>query len=174
MIGEHIINDHHIDLRFETELKEILPDDNGRARAVITSKGDEVACEQVGLTVGVHPNINFVRKSEIACDRGILINEYFETNIADVYAIGDCAQFCTPLPGRRPIEQVWYTGKMHGETLASTITGNKRVYQPGIWWNSAKFFDIEYQTYGIVFSSASGGTKNICLARFTKTSFSSY
>ena len=67
-----------------------------------------------------------------------------------MYAIGDCAQYRTPLAGRKTIEQVWYTGRIHGETLAQTLTGKKRSYNPGPWFNSAKFFDIEYQTYGQV------------------------
>ena len=41
---------------------------------------------------------------------------------------------------------------MMGETLAQTLCGNKTEYKPGHWFNSAKFFDIEYQTYGWVFS----------------------
>jgi hypothetical protein len=38
-----------------------------------------------------------------------------------------------------------------GETVAQTITGIKTPYTPGIWFNSAKFFDIEFQNYGWVF-----------------------
>jgi hypothetical protein len=41
---------------------------------------------------------------------------------------------------------------MMGETVAQTICGNRRAYKPGHWFNSAKFLDIEYQTYGWVFS----------------------
>ena len=37
-----------------------------------------------------------------------------------------------------------------GETVAKTITGEETIYAPGHWFNSAKFFDIEYQTYGAV------------------------
>jgi hypothetical protein len=37
-----------------------------------------------------------------------------------------------------------------GETVASTITGNPTEYQPGVWFNSAKFFDLEYQVYGTI------------------------
>jgi len=70
----------------------------------------------------------------------------------DVYALGDCAQFHEPLPNRRPLEQVWYTGRMMGETVAKTIGGQRTEYDPGIWFNSAKFFDIEYQTYGWVWA----------------------
>ena len=39
---------------------------------------------------------------------------------------------------------------MMGETVAQTICGNPFRYRPGHWFNSAKFFEIEYQTYGLV------------------------
>jgi len=38
-----------------------------------------------------------------------------------------------------------------GESLAKSLTGTPTPYNPGHWFNSAKFFDIEYQTYGWVF-----------------------
>lgn len=152
MINRHI-REHHIDLRLDIELKEIKGDSNGRVRSIITNTGDEISCEFVGLTVGVSPNIDFLKNSGIETQRGILVNEYFETNIPGVYAIGDCAQFRVPPEGRKPIEQVWYTGRMHGETLAMTICGYPSKYSPGHWFNSAKFLDIEYQTYGWVGNS---------------------
>ncbi|MCK5702672.1 MAG: FAD-dependent oxidoreductase, partial [Cyclobacteriaceae bacterium] len=160
MINRHI-NEHHVDLRLETELKEIISDDNGRVRSIITSQEEEIPCQFVGLTAGVSPNINFLKESKIQTQRGIMVNEYFETNVPDVYAIGDCAQFETPLPGRRPIEQVWYTGRMHGETLAQTICGKKTAYNPGPWFNSAKFLDIEYQVYGDIKSPISETEEHI-------------
>ncbi|MCK5468133.1 MAG: FAD-dependent oxidoreductase [Cyclobacteriaceae bacterium] len=160
MISRHI-REHHVDLRLGTELKEIVSDDNGRARAIITNEGEEIACGFVGLTAGVSPNIDFLKESKIDTQRGIMVNEYFETNVPDVYAIGDCAQFETPLPGRRPIEQVWYTGRMHGETLAQTICGKKTAYNPGPWFNSAKFLDIEYQVYGDIKSPISETEEHI-------------
>lgn len=150
MVGRHI-EEHHGDLRRNTELKEILSDQSGRAKAVVTKKGEEIACQFVALTPGVSPNINIVKQSNIETDRGVVVNEYFETNIPDVYAIGDCAQFHkAPAEDRRQIEQVWYTGRMHGETLAYSLCKKRIAYKPGVWFNSAKFMDIEYQVYGSV------------------------
>jgi NADPH-dependent 2,4-dienoyl-CoA reductase/sulfur reductase-like enzyme len=83
-------------------------------------------------------------------DRGILVNKFLETNIQDVYALGDCAQQREAVGQRKPVEAVWYTGRIMGEVLAKTLTGNRTSYEPGNWFNSAKFFDIEYQTYGWV------------------------
>jgi len=152
MINEHI-REHHIDLRLSTNLVEILSDKNGRAKAVVTDKGDTIECNVVGLTAGVTPNIDFLKDSGIQIGRGLKVNRYLETNIPDVYGIGDCAEQHQSIGKRRAIEAVWYTGRMMGETVAQTICGNRIEYKPGHWFNSAKFLDIEYQTYGWVFSN---------------------
>jgi NADPH-dependent 2,4-dienoyl-CoA reductase/sulfur reductase-like enzyme len=150
LVGKHIL-EHHIDLRLESELDEILGDAEGKVRAVRTKAGEEIPCQFVGLTVGVSPNVEFLKNSELNINRGIKVDLGFRTNVSDVYAIGDCAEFeQAPSPDRKPIEQVWYTGRMHGETLAQILAGKDLIYQPGIWFNSAKFLDIEYQTYGTV------------------------
>lgn len=150
MINRHIKN-HHIDLRLSSNLKEIISDSNGKVKSIVIEEtGEEVPCDFVGLTAGVSPNISFLKDSKINTGKGVLVNRYLETNIKDVYAIGDCAEQREALGLRRPIEAVWYTGRMMGETLAQTICGNRIKYNPGHWFNSAKFFDIEYQTYGWV------------------------
>jgi NADPH-dependent 2,4-dienoyl-CoA reductase/sulfur reductase-like enzyme len=152
MINEHI-KEHHIDLRLSTNLKEIISDENGRVKSIIIEEtGEEIACNIVGLTAGVTPNIDFLKNSGIALGKGVKVNRFLETNIKDIYAIGDCAEQHEAIGQRRNIEAVWYTGRMMGETLAQTICGHKIEYKPGHWFNSAKFLDIEYQTYGWVFS----------------------
>ena len=140
---------HHVKFNFESELKAILPDDRGRVRAVETNKGETLTCQFVGLTAGVSPNIEWLKSTPVETDRGILVNECLETNVPDVYAVGDCAQICDK-NGNRRLEQLWYTGRMQGEALAKTICGDRTAYRRGTWFNSAKFFDIEYQTYGFV------------------------
>lgn len=149
LVGRQI-SDHGIKLLFNTKLKEIIPNEQGDVKAIMTDSGETISCGFLGLTIGVEPNIDFLKSSLIDIDRGIMINEYFETSIPNIYAAGDCAQFRKPKSGAPPVEQLWYTGKMQAETLAKTICSNKTSYDRGIWFNSAKFFDIEYQSYGQV------------------------
>jgi len=158
MISRHMV-EHGIDLRFSTELKEIHSGDDGRVKSVITNKDEEISCQFVGLTVGVHPNISIVKDSKIETGRGVLVNDFLETNIENVYAAGDCAEIITPEGEKNRVEQLWYTGRMQGETLARTICGERTIYDRGIWFNSAKFFDIEYQTYGFVSNMPHPGEK---------------
>jgi NAD(P)H-nitrite reductase large subunit len=152
MINEHI-REHHIDLRLETNLKCINADENGRVKSVsLKESGEDLECDFVGLTAGVTPNVDFLKDTLIEIGRGIKVNRYLETNIQDVYAIGDCAEQREPIGNRPTVEQVWYTGRMMGEVLAQTLCGRKTAYNPSHWFNSAKFLDIEYQTYGWVHS----------------------
>ncbi len=153
LINEHIAQ-HHVDLRLGSELSEILPGQNGRVGAVVTKDGETIDCQFVGLTVGVSPNVSVFKNQNntllgtLEIDRGILVDAFLQTNQPHVYAVGDCVQHRMPPPGRRAVEQIWYTGRIMGETLAQTLCGKPTAYQPGVFFNSAKFFDIEYQTYG--------------------------
>lgn len=150
LVGRHI-KEHDIDLRLNEELDEIISDPNARVKAVRTKSGEEIPCQFVGLTAGVTPSIDFLRNTELEVNRGVKVDFGFQTNIPNVYSIGDCAEFHeAPATDRKSVEQVWYTGRMHGETLGYILAGKKVMYQPGVWFNSAKFLDIEYQTYGTV------------------------
>ncbi|MBK1829458.1 NAD(P)/FAD-dependent oxidoreductase [Verrucomicrobiaceae bacterium R5-34] len=160
MIEQHI-HEHHVDLRMQDELDSIHAGDDGKVSHIITKSGEKIDCSIVGLTAGVRPNIDWLKEgSEVELDRGILVNNYFRTNLPNVWSIGDCAQLRTPPAGRRPIEAVWYVGKMQGTFVAANILGDELEYDPGIWWNSAKFFDIEYQTYGTVMPTPQEGEKS--------------
>ncbi|SHK51115.1 NAD(P)/FAD-dependent oxidoreductase [Hymenobacter psychrotolerans] len=145
------LRQHQIEVRYRTGLAEIVGDADGRVRAVRTSTGEEIECQWVGLATGVAPNLGLAATCPaLATDRGILVDEYLQTSAPDVYAAGDCAQLRQPAAGEVPIEQLWYTGRMQGETVAHTICGQPTRYRRGPWFNSAKFFQLEYQTYGRV------------------------
>ena len=161
IIEKHILA-HGIDLKMSTNLVEIVANEKGHATAVITDQGETLPCQMVGLTAGVRPNIDFLKNSELEMNRGILVDQYLATNLPDVYAIGDCAELRAPLPHRNAIEAVWYVGRMMGETLAQSLTGNLTPYTPGHWFNSAKFFDIEYQTYGQISPLATQEENHFC------------
>ncbi|MBQ0740162.1 NAD(P)/FAD-dependent oxidoreductase, partial [Aquimarina celericrescens] len=58
LIDRHI-REHHIDLRLETNLEEIITDENGKVKSVkIKETGEVLDCDLVGLTPGVSPNIS--------------------------------------------------------------------------------------------------------------------
>jgi NADPH-dependent 2,4-dienoyl-CoA reductase/sulfur reductase-like enzyme len=148
MVGREIAS-HGVGLCLSTQLASIEDDGHGRAAAVATDRGERIPCQIVGLTAGVSPNIDLVRESAIPTARGILVDPFLRTAVPDVFAAGDCAEIVRPGEPNL-VQQVWYTGKRQGELVAEAIAGEERAYDPGVWFNSAKFFDLEYQVYGRV------------------------
>lgn len=136
-----------ITLRFNTTIGHIQGDPQNRVQAVIASTGEKIPCTFVGIATGVIPNLELARRAGLPTNRGILVNQFLETSQPHVYAIGDCAELT--FAGNR-VEQLWYTGRLQGETVAHTICGRKTSYDRGIPFNSAKFFDLEFQSYGLV------------------------
>ena len=145
-----LIRKRGFDLRTTTSLDHIEDNGSGRASAVVTDGGDRIECQVVGLTAGISPNLDLVAESSIATGRGILVDRGFRTNTDNIFAAGDCAEIVAEDGGRNLLQQVWYTGKQQGAVAGEVIAGESRSYDPGIWYNSARFLDLEYQTYGQV------------------------
>ena len=160
LIEKHI-RAHGLDLRLNTTLKAIKGDETGKVKAVVTNTGEYIDCSLVGVAVGVTPNVGFLKDAGLTVNLGVVVNSLLETNIPDVYAAGDCAELNRGPENKSLLEQLWYTGRMQGETVAYTICGRPTEYGRGIWFNSAKFFDIEYQTYGQVPARRNAGEETL-------------
>jgi NADPH-dependent 2,4-dienoyl-CoA reductase/sulfur reductase-like enzyme len=158
MINE-LIRQEGFDLRLKSELSAILDDGNGQACAVETKDGERIECQLVGLTTGVSPNLTAIRESDIPVGRGVLVDRRLGTQEPNVFAAGDCAEIVTPEGERNLIQQVWYTGKMQGEVAADNMAGDEKEYDQGIWYNSAKFIDLEWHTYGRMTCGLDEGTE---------------
>lgn len=154
MVGR-VIEKGGIDLRLNTELDGIVDDGKGRACGAVTKNGEKIDCGLVGLTAGVSPNKVLAVDAGIKTGRGILVNTAFETDTEGVFAAGDCAEIATG-EGDNLLQQVWYTGKAQGKAAGEAICGVETRYTPGTWFNSAKFLDLEYQTYGRVNMNVDG------------------
>lgn len=144
------IERHGVRLHLGVELDRIETDEAGRARSVVTTSGDAYDASFVGLAVGVHPNAELARKAGVDVERGILVDDAFNTSVPGIRAVGDCAQFRDGLSHGRSIEQLWYSGRRQGRILGRILAGEELTYKPALFYNSAKFFDLEYQTYGDV------------------------
>ncbi len=152
LVAKHLVA-HGLNIVYGTSVV-AFEGENGKVCNVLGSDGNRYPCDIAGITIGVTPNIEWLNDA-VETRRGVLTNELLETSVKNIYAAGDCVELRNPLSHRKAIEPVWYTGRMMGECLGSTLAGTPTAYRPGNWFNSAKFFDLEYQTYGHVPSNAS-------------------
>lgn len=153
---EDEVRRHGVRLRMATEV-ERLEGAGGRVAAAVTAEGERLAAPFVGVGTGVRPNVGWLDGSGVEVGRGVLVDETLATSAEGVFAAGDCAELRQPPADVRPIEPIWYTARLQGATAALGLLGRPRPYAPGVFFNSAKFFDLEYQVYGrTAFPAAEG------------------
>jgi NADPH-dependent 2,4-dienoyl-CoA reductase/sulfur reductase-like enzyme len=157
MVTEHMRH-HGIDVRLQTEAAAVL-DRAGTVTGVRLTSGDDIPADLVVITIGVVPQTDWLAGSGIEVDKtgGIVVNEYLETSQPGIWAAGDCTSVVWFNGVRRP-EQLWYTARDQGLAAGRNITGEKTPYRRGTFYNSAKFFDLEYTTAGYVNFNFEGET----------------
>lgn len=97
-------------------------DDDGKVTAVLTSTGQEVPGEMVIVGVGVTPNLS-IQHPDLEMDGGVIVNEYGETSLPDVYAVGDNTVW--PYYGEAIHVEHWEHAYNHGQTIARNIINPK-------------------------------------------------
>ncbi|RCW63893.1 nitrite reductase large subunit NirB [Saliterribacillus persicus] len=63
-----------------------------RVEGLRFSDGSIVETDLVVMAVGVKPNIKLAKEAGIDTNRGILVNDFLETKVEDIYAVGECAE----------------------------------------------------------------------------------
>ena len=149
LVAEHM-RGHGIDVRLGAGVEEIRRGANGEVTAV-RAGGEDIPCDLVVAAIGVVPNTAFLEGSGLALSStgAVEVDEALRASAPGVWAAGDCANVAWVDGTRRP-EQLWYTARDQGRVAAASMAGDAVTYRRGTWYNSAKFFDLEYTTAGWV------------------------
>lgn len=151
------MREHKVDVRLSEEMTSMEVDASGRIKTVHTNKGDALDCQLLGIAAGVRPNLDRIKAFKDAPEmgRGIIVNDRLETSLPGVYACGDCAEI-HPEGGKPYGETIWYSAKRQGALVGRNLFDDAIGYRPPLFFNSSKFFEIEYTTVGQVMSAPEG------------------
>ncbi len=132
-----------------TEVKAIEDDaGDGKTAAVVTCSGYRVLADMVVVGIGLLPNVELAEFAGVACDNGILVDEYGRTSVDNIYAAGDCANHPNPIYQRRMRLESVQNAVDQGKTVAATICGKDKPYVQVPWFWSDQY-DLKLQTAGI-------------------------
>jgi nitrite reductase (NADH) large subunit len=65
---------------------------NDRVQGLRFTDGTQVEADLVVMAVGIRPNVSLAKESGVEVNRGIIVNDWLQTNIPNVYAVGECAE----------------------------------------------------------------------------------
>jgi NAD(P)H-nitrite reductase large subunit len=109
------------------EIAEVIPT-NGVPSYVKTKQGREIQTDMIGVGLGITLNTQFLQGTPLEIDKGIVVNEYLETNVPGVYAAGDVAKFFDPTIGQHHTMGTWDNALAHGRVAGINMAGGHQAY----------------------------------------------
>lgn len=126
----------------------------GKVQSVVTKAGKKLDADVVGVGIGIKSDLDWITAAGVKINRAILTNEYLETNVPDIYAAGDCAEFADVFFERQHVMGNWANATSQGLTAAKNMCGVKTVFET-ISSYSDTFFEGAYSFIGVTDESYS-------------------
>ncbi|MFJ7855005.1 nitrite reductase large subunit NirB [Peribacillus frigoritolerans] len=110
------------------------------------SDGEEVSADLVVMAVGIKPNVAMAQNSGIPVNRGIIVNDYMETKIPNIFAVGECAEHREMVYGL--VAPLYEQGKV----LAKRICGlESKAYEGSVLSTKLKISGVDVFSAGEIF-----------------------
>lgn len=106
---------------YETQVEEVLGE--GRITGVKLNSGETLPADMIIVGIGTKTTTDWVVKSGIACNRGILANEFLQTSDPNIYAAGDAAEYGDTILNEHIQFGNWANAQAQGKTAALNMMG---------------------------------------------------
>ncbi len=121
-----LAEDAGVHLHYEESIEK-LEQINGQLK-VHGSKGFTATADLVGVGLGLTMNIDIFRGTALETKVGVRTNEFLETNIPDVWAAGDVADFYDVVSQRHHRMGTWDNALSHGKHVAKNMLGARQPF----------------------------------------------
>src|SRR5205085_2951150 len=135
-----------VDIRLGARLAAIEGD--GRVAQVRLADGAALAADLVLLAVGARPNDDLAAAAGLACEDGIVVDEYGHTADPAVHAAGDCTRFPSRRYGRKLRLECVQNAIDQAKAVAAAILGKPQPYDPVPWFWSDQY-ELKLQMAGL-------------------------
>lgn len=137
-----------VDVRTRATVNEICGID-GRVTGVSLTSGEVVPADIAIVGIGIVPNIEPLVAAGAESGNGLIVNEYCQTSLPSIYAIGDCAAHINAYAGgaRIRLESV-QNANDQATTAARAISGTPAAYGAVPWFWSNQY-DLRLQSVGL-------------------------
>jgi len=125
-------------------------DGAGQVGRVRLDNGEWLAADVVVVAKGIAPNVEWLRGSGVQIGRGITVDLAGRTNVAGIFAAGDCAEAADPITGRPSVSGIWPVAYEMGRAAGCAAVGIERPSAGALRMNASRFFGVSIVSIGEV------------------------
>lgn len=141
-ILQHYIERMGIKVRVGTVTEEFLGGEE--VRGLRFKGGDEWKADMALVAAGSRPNLSIAQEAGLEVDRGLVVNEYLQTNDPFIYGVGDAVQHEGRVYGIIP------ASFDQARAAAHNVFGQEKKYQGTIPSNTLKVMGVHLSSIGTV------------------------
>jgi nitrite reductase (NADH) large subunit len=93
------------------------------AEGIVLESGEQIPGDIILFSAGIKPNLDLAKSIGLAIGKSIIVDENMRTNIPNIFAAGDVAEF-NEIPGG-----IWPTAMQQGKCAGINMAGGNSVYQ---------------------------------------------
>lgn len=141
-----VLEQKGIEVLLNTEVLSLGSEDEGIS-AVRTGER-EIPTDLVLFCIGVRPNLEMAYNTTLELDQGLLVNDYMQTNIKNIYAAGDVAQAFCQQSGAQKLRALWPCAIQQGKVAGANMAGVRDSYKGSMAMNSFQLFGLSVVSLG--------------------------
>ena len=100
-----------------------------KVEGVKLSDGSEIACDALIIGIGVKYPLAWLAGSGVKTNRGVLADEFLQTNLADVWTAGDVAEYQDAILNERVQLGNWVNAQEQGRRAGLNMAGEKQAFK---------------------------------------------
>ena len=134
---------------FDSGVERFEVDDDGQLDAAVDPDGERYDADWAGVAIGLDFNTEWLEGSGVETGDGIVVDEYMQTNVDNIYAAGDITQFYDTILNARAQNGAWGSAKEQGAVAAKNMVTDSA--EEAFRWVSSysiTHFDFPFLSFG--------------------------
>jgi NAD(P)H-nitrite reductase large subunit len=131
-----------------TAIEDVAAKGSGGRKRLKFTESDDIVGDVVIMATGIRTNLEWLKDSGIAINRGITVDDHLRSNVSNVYAAGDVAEGKDLVTGEAAVHAIEPTAQEHGRVVGANMAGKNIRYKGSLLVNIVEVCHLDVASFG--------------------------
>ena len=142
------LRERNVEPVFDSGVDHYEVDDDGHVTAAVDPSGERYECDWSGIAIGLDFNVEVLQGTDVKTEDGIVVDQYMQTSVDDIYAAGDITRFYDTILGEYAQNGSWGSAKEQGNIAAQNMVNPESEEFRWVSSYSITHFEFPFLSFG--------------------------